>query len=74
MDSWLLAIAIKPFILLAVFAGIVIPLEILLRPHLPALFTDRTFMSREPARWTLIWFGLMVPLWYFIGLLLSRSG
>lgn len=68
------AIALKPFVLLAVFAGIIIPLEILLRPHLPALFSDRTFMYREPVKWTVIWVVLMVGLWYFIGLLISRSG
>ena len=74
MEPWLWAIALKPFILLAVFAAVVIPLEILLRPYLPALFSDRTFMNREPGKYMLVWLALMITLWSFIGSLIGRGG
>lgn len=71
--EWLLAIALKPFILLVVFGLIVIPLEILLRPYLPPLFTNRTFIHREPLKYMIVWLALMIALWTWIGSLISRG-
>ena len=74
MEPWLWAAALKPFALLALFALVVIPLEMLLRPHLPPIFSDRTFMKREPLKYTIIWLGLMIGLWSGIALLIHRGG
>lgn len=73
MEPWLIAIALKPLVLLAMFGLVVIPIELFLRPHLPALFTDRTFMQREPAKYVVVWLSLMIGLWYFIFSLVSSS-
>lgn len=74
MEGWQIAIVLKPFVLLALFGLIVIPLEILLSPYLPKVFSDRSFMSREPGKYMLVWLTLIVGLWTYIGLLIHRSG
>jgi hypothetical protein len=79
MDPWVWAIALKPFFMLALFAGIVIPLELGLQRVIPnsslkVVLFDRTFADRKPGKYMLVWLGLMIVLWTFIGLLIHRGG
>jgi hypothetical protein len=79
MEPWLWAVALKPFMLLALFGAFVIPLELLLNRFMPesslkTVLFDRTFPTKYPGKYMVIWFGLMIGLWSGIALLLHRGG
>jgi hypothetical protein len=73
LREWLIAILIKPFAVLALFA-LVIPIEIALRPYLPPAFTDRTFASREPLKYMAVWIALVMALWFGISYSFIAAG
>lgn len=64
----MLATLLRPFLVVALFAVVVIPLELLLARiwpdgRLKAVLFDRTFRDRRPWAFGAVWLALMVLLW-----------
>ena len=77
MEGWQIAIVLKPFGVLLIFAAI-IPVELALRRLWPEwalkrILFDRTFRDRRPVAFMAVWLALMVLLWTAIGFYLRSS-
>lgn len=78
MEGWQLAIVLKPFGLLALFACLVIPVELGLKRlwpdgRLKSVLFDRTFRARHPWYFMGVWTVLMVSLWTWIYMAFLRG-
>lgn len=71
---WLIAVIVKPFMLLFLMVGIVLPVELALKKVFPdckakRFLFDKTLADREPMQYMAVWFlavGVMVLLVLFI--------
>lgn len=79
MEGWQWAIVLKPFGMLLLMGGIVLPIELLLRRFIPEsslkrILFDRTFPEKHPVQYMIVWVALMVLLWGSIWFFYWREG